>query len=216
MNEISFSSKKKWQVMKKKEEKEKANEREFVLLSTKMIDSFSKILVNNFAKEDFLEAGYDPERSRAMEKDGTKARKWPIYNDSIVNVPIMFRNAKPKKRRHMIDTIALGDEGDPEPKNIVKSHGEDFLNLDVMEKLEKLKPRLEMWNKEEGEAFPYLSNACTSSSSPTAPILYLSNACTSNSAIWKREEISCRRWRRHSTYHRGRQPPSASLSQSLR
>ncbi|WOL01064.1 hypothetical protein Cni_G09777 [Canna indica] len=93
-------------VEENKEEKEKEKTKKVSSLeelSMKLSNSFSKILENEFAKEDFLEEGLDPELSRNLEGRPIKARKGMCICKNLINIPISYKQLKPKKKRISLD-----------------------------------------------------------------------------------------------------------------
>ncbi|WOL01095.1 hypothetical protein Cni_G09808 [Canna indica] len=99
-----------------KEEHSKINQAE--LLAEKLTDSFKKIMDNENAKEDFLEAGFHLEASRIGTSEGAKARRGSVTNSNmgnhhLLNIPIVYKGPKVKKKRSSKESSALKDDGDP-------------------------------------------------------------------------------------------------------
>ncbi|WOL07048.1 hypothetical protein Cni_G15784 [Canna indica] len=81
-------------------------------IADKMSKSFTRIMENKFAEKDFIEAGFDPELSRIIEKSGNKARKGMKCNEILINVHVNFKSVRVKKRRVSNDLKLIDDEGD--------------------------------------------------------------------------------------------------------
>ncbi|WOK98767.1 ras-related protein RABF1-like isoform X1 [Canna indica] len=82
-------------------------------LSGKLSSSFARILNNEFAKEDFLEEGTNPEATRSQIFKGQKIRMGSKGSSVLVNIPVGYRSVKIKKMRYFVESSAKGDDGDP-------------------------------------------------------------------------------------------------------
>ncbi|WOK93114.1 hypothetical protein Cni_G01807 [Canna indica] len=95
-------------------------------LAESLTESFKKILENENAEVDFLEAGIDPELSRIGNKEGQKGRGCWKASSKLVNIPVEYNGKKIKKRRCSKECSALRDDGDP------KERGSAAKNEDIL------------------------------------------------------------------------------------